>query len=258
MWIEASMLLSLTYFHSLCRRSEGTLISTLSVRLRPNPVFASRLSRITVPESKGMVTDQRKRKTYACEDAQTRSGKKDHPLVHAFTSVQTFRLFYIHKHFPIHWLMNPHLHRLCLLCLSSGVHVESASFTAELALGSRYLMGLFSLICKANCSAEPASTLRSAKHAVSLCYQEDCLLAPCLAQSSWRDLAMTKCFRVGVLINIACSSSISQLATFSDGSGWLSWLARASFCNFDFSLIFLAVVLLKGEIWRCFSVLTAC
>lgn len=79
--------------------------------------------------------------------------------------------------------MTPHLHRLCLLCLSSGVHVESASFTAELALGSWYLMGLFSLICKANCSAEPASTLRSAKHAVSLCYQKDCLLALCLAQS---------------------------------------------------------------------------
>ncbi|KAL1253231.1 hypothetical protein QQF64_017924, partial [Cirrhinus molitorella] len=55
------------------RRSEGTLISALSARLRPNPVFASRLSRITVPESKGMVTDQRKGKTYACEDAPTRS-----------------------------------------------------------------------------------------------------------------------------------------------------------------------------------------
>jgi len=41
----------------------------------------------------------------------------------------------------------------------------------------------FALICKANCSAEPASTLRSAKHAVSLCYQKDCLLALCLAQS---------------------------------------------------------------------------
>ncbi|KAG1928135.1 hypothetical protein F2P79_023765 [Pimephales promelas] len=101
-------------------RSEGTLISALSARLRPNPVFASRLSRITVSESKGMVTDQRKWKTYAYEDEQA---KKDHPLVR--------------------------------------VHVESASFTAELALGSWYLMGLFSLICKANCSAEPASTLRN-------------------------------------------------------------------------------------------------
>ncbi len=248
MRIEASMLLSLTYFRSLCRRSEGTLISALSVRLRPNPVFASHLSRITMPESKGMVTDQRKRKTYACEDAQTRSGKKDHPLVHAFTSVQTLCLFYIHKHFPIHWLMNPHLHRLCLLCLSSGVHVESASFTAELALGSRYLMGLFSLICKANCSAEPASTLRSAKHAVCLCYQEDCLLAPCLAQSSWRDLAMTKCFRVGILIIIACSSSISQLNIVSDGSGWLtSWLARASL-----SWVFV-ILILAWYFWQwCF------
>lgn len=211
MRIEASPLFSLTYFRSLCRRSEGTLISALSVQLRPNPVFASRLSRITVSESKGMVTDQRKWKTYAYEDAQARSGKKDHPLVHAFTSVQTLCLFYIHKHFPIHWLMNPHLHRLCLLCLSSGVHVESARFTAELALGSWYLMGLFSLICKANCSAEPASTLRSAKHAVSLCYQEDCLLALCLAQSSWRDLAMTKHFRNGILITISCCSSISEV-----------------------------------------------
>lgn len=149
--------------------------------------------------------------------------------------------------------MNPHLHRLCLLCLSSGVHVESASFTAELALGSRYLIGLFSLICKANCSAEPASTLRSAKHAASLCYQKDCLLALCLAQSSWRDLAMTKCFRNGILINISCSSSIRKLATVSDGSGWLT-----SFIKIFFNFIFLLVVLLKGELWRCFSVLTHC
>lgn len=129
--------------------------------------------------------------------------------------------------------MNPHLHRLCLLCLSSGVHVESASFTAELALGSWYLMGLFSLICKANCSAEPASTLRSAKHAVSLCYQEDCLLALCLAQSSWRDLAMTKHFRNGILITISCCSSISEVLLSLEADELIS-LSGFS-CSFGFS-----------------------
>lgn len=61
MGIESSTLLSLTYFGSLCWGLEDTLISLLSGRQGPNPVFASCLSWIAVPESKGMVTDQRKR-----------------------------------------------------------------------------------------------------------------------------------------------------------------------------------------------------
>ncbi|KAA0719865.1 hypothetical protein E1301_Tti011708 [Triplophysa tibetana] len=110
---------------------EDTLISLLSGRLGPNPVFASCLSWIAVPKSKGMVTDQRKR------GRRMLARGKDHPLLRA------------------------------------GVHEESASFMVDLALGSRYLMGLFSLICGANCSVQPASTLHSAKHAVSLWCRPD-------------------------------------------------------------------------------------